>query len=110
MKLFYLIILPIGFLFLSCQSENKTTTATETATNFEADSVQIQDLVRNLYEWHNTKSTNIDFTPLETTDSSYSGLDMKRHAERIIELKSTNLFTNEFIKNYDNLAKSIDNG
>lgn len=74
----------------------------------------LQDL-RNrtieLYKWNDTKSTHVDFEPLllKETDSIYAGLDLARHEQRVAELRETNLFTDHFVENYDQIARTIDN-
>lgn len=69
----------------------------------------IEKLLRNLYEWKETKSKLNDFEPLEISDSeSYLGLDLSKNKQRIEELKSSNLFSEKFIENYENIVASID--
>lgn len=73
----------------------------------------LQDLnnkVKELYEWNETKSSQVDFEPLllKEADSVYAGLDLERHKKRIDELRETNLFTDQFVANYNKIALTID--
>lgn len=75
--------------------------------------VLIQDLnnkVKELYRWKETQSSLMDFEPLQLkeTDSVYAGLDLEKHKKRINELRETNLFTDQFVENYDNIGLTID--
>ena len=71
---------------------------------------ELNDKVKELYKWNETKSTHVDFEPLQLkeTDSVYAGLDLERHKKSINELRETNLFTDQFISNYDNIGLIID--
>ena len=70
----------------------------------------LHNKVKELYKWNETKSSQVDFEPLllKEADSVYAGLDLERHKMRIDELRETNLFTDQFIENYDKIALTID--
>lgn len=87
---------------------------TDLATNAEPvmtveDEKQLQELVTELYEWHETKSSNNDFNPAADTENrNYIGLDMKQNNLRLKEIRATNLFDEAFLENYQRIATSLD--
>jgi hypothetical protein len=109
MKLIKLTIILIGILIIGCnQSENKAN-SDQTTVSTDTDKEQIQQLIRKAYEWHETKSSKIDFSPKETKDSLYSELDLIQHKKSLIELNDSGYFTEDFLKNYDKIAQTINN-
>lgn len=74
------------------------------------DSLELQKLVQDLYQWNETKNSNPDFDVVqkEKTDTVYANLDLKKHNERLQELKETNFFAKEFFDNYNKIALTID--
>ena len=113
MKYIKVITLLLSILLLGCNQKDKKTKATkEQSTVIAADDKEkLQHLVRQLYKWHETKSSNHDFDPIaDNQDSIYVGLDLKKHEQRIVELKQTGFFDNQFIDNYNTIALTIDKG
>lgn len=74
------------------------------------DTLELEKLTKELYRWHETKSSQIDFPPLQTgkMDTTYSGIDLVQHKLRQNELKNTNLFAIQFLDNYNKIALKID--
>lgn len=114
-------LLILGILLVGCGETNKNTTAVNeedtlaikenASNNKQDDEQQLQQLVRRLYEWNETKSSKKDFDVLaDTSDSLYVGLDLKQHTARLAELKEIAIFSDEFIDNYNKIALSIDKG
>ena len=113
MKHFKLTTLILGLLFFSCnQPDNKTTsTINQTSSIKSDDKEKLQQLVRQLYEWHETKSSHNDLDPIaDKQDSTYIGLDLKKHEQRLAEIKQTGFFADQFIDNYNHIAITIDKG
>ncbi|HEU4497315.1 MAG TPA: hypothetical protein VFR70_09710 [Flavobacterium sp.] len=81
----------------------------KTLPNPANDPAELEKLTKELYKWNETKSSGTDFDPLqiEKTDTIYKKLDLKRHKQRIKELRETNLFASQFIENYDKIAMAI---
>lgn len=111
------------FLFQSCEKKNddkkinETTKKTDSISvdtneisNTKNDSLELQKLIRDLYQWNETKNSKPDFDPLqkEKLDSIYISLDLDIHKERLQELKETNFFAKEFTDNYNKIALTID--
>ncbi len=103
-------------LFLNaCNSEKETSNVANSEENEIAttttDEEQLEQLVRMVYEWDETNSTQQDFMPIaDAEDIAYIGLDMDLHNQRVTELKQTGFFTASFIENYHQLALAIDEG
>ena len=123
MKKTLLLLILLLLIFQSCEkkieniTENKYGENSDSAlsnknetSKTKSDSLELQKLVRNLYKWNETKNTEPDFDVLqiEKTDTVYANLDLKRHKERLKELKKTSFFANEFIENYNKIAVTID--
>lgn len=111
MKHSKLTTLIFGLLLFSCnQADNKTTTATnQPQATVSDDKEKLLQLVRRLYEWHETKSSQSDFEPIaDNQESMYIGIDIKKHEQRLTELKQTNFFADQFLDNYNKLALTID--
>jgi hypothetical protein len=100
LKLMKQLLILLAFFTISC---NKKTTESTAVTG--DDKEQIQSLIRKTYEWHETKSTKIDFSPKETTDSMYAELDLIQHQKSLKELTDSGFFTENFLKNYDTIAQ-----
>lgn len=113
-----IIIHSIAFLplFLSACNSEKDTSHVANSEEKEiakttADEEQLEELVRKVYEWHETNSTQQDFEPIaDAEDIAYVGLDMDQHNQRVTELKQTEFFTESFLENYHQLALAIDEG
>ncbi|MFD1603030.1 hypothetical protein ACFSJW_06980 [Flavobacterium artemisiae] len=110
-----ILLFPLLVLFLSCKKdidsqkkENKTDVDTTNIT-FKNDSIALVELTKKLLQWAE-KDSEGDFNPLEnkSTESAYSEIDMALHKKRLKELKNTNLFSKDFIANYDKIALKID--
>lgn len=100
--------------FFACtEKTNKTVTYTKAEQNQTSstnDTAELEKLTKELYKWNETKSSQIDFDPLqkEKTDTIYTRIDLTRHQQRLRELKETNFFADQFIDNYNKIALTID--
>jgi hypothetical protein len=100
------------FILFACTTAVKTAVEEEkqVPTSSKPEEEDLLKLTRNLYDWHETKSSMRDFEPIsDEKDSAYVGLDLEHHKKRLTELKQTGFFAAEFIDNYNNIALSIDN-
>ena len=114
MKLIRFATLLLTLTLFACTEKTKKTVANTkaeqnkpTSTN---DTSELEKLTKKLYEWNETKSSQIDFDPLqkEETDTIYTRIDLARHKQRLKELKETCFFANQFLDNYDKIALTID--
>lgn len=117
-----ILLFSLSTFFFSCkkdkQFDKKENSIVEDTTNTvytktiytENDSIALLELTKKLYTWEQQKSSGKDFSPLKdkSTDSIYSGIDLSIHKTRLKELINTNLFTNEFIANYNKIALKIE--
>ena len=113
MKFIKIAILRLSIAFFSCNEYSKTKIIVSEPAENKADSrndaLELENLIKKLYKWSETKSSQEDFEPLlvKNTDSLYIGLDLKRHQKRLKEFENTHFFSEEFILNYDKIAVTI---
>lgn len=116
MKIIKQIIFTLSlFLIFSCKKENKTVEFSDTKIdktteeNSSDEKENLQALLRKLYQWHETQSSNNDFN-VNSKDSIYISLNIKDHKKRIEELEKTGFFSTNFLKNYEKIGLKINNG
>ena len=113
MKHIKLTTLILGLLLFSCkQAANKRTSVTEEkATNSANNIEQIQNLIRQVLNWADTKKS-IDLLPVlaDSRDSLYIGFDLDKHKQNLDKLQKTNFFATEFIENYNQIILNLDKG
>ena len=101
-KLFFLLF--IGISLVSFRPIENT----NTSIYYASDKQQLETLIRNTYEWIETKSTKNDFEVVKNKKGDkYVGLDLKAHNKRLDELKKSNFFTQQFIDNYNKIGLKI---
>lgn len=113
MKYIILNTLLFGLIFLSCnQVGNKTISVTEEHDSTSAsDKDKIQNLIRQTLNWADTKNS-INLLPVlsDKNDSIYIGFDLNMHKQNLDKLRKTNLFSNEFIENYNQIILTLNKG
>lgn len=102
--------LTLGLLFFGCnQADNKTTAMTEEkVSNSANDKEQIQNLIRQVYKWHEAQKPSNNDMITDSKDSIYLGFNLDQLRLDIEELKATNLFAEEFIDNYNKIYTTLD--
>jgi|ERR1700743_596772 len=72
---------------------------------------EIQDLIRNVLNWVNSKNS-IDLLPAltDSKDSVVIGFDLEKHKTNLEKLKATNFFSSGFIENYNQIILALDKG
>lgn len=113
MKKLNLLLFCLTFILLvSCneKSEKKLIVIeNESANKKNIDSIELTKLIRQVYEWHNTKP--IDDFPYEydeKQDSIFVGIDWDKYQKNIKLFKQTNYFSNDFLKRHNEIAKTLD--
>ncbi|MHC1705011.1 MAG: hypothetical protein AB9846_13965 [Tenuifilaceae bacterium] len=93
----------------SCKSSinKESINKSEPTLRNNSDSLEITTLVRNMYKWYSNEGLKPEFYPTDT-NTILTGIDWKRHEERMNEFVKTNFFSNEFIDNYHEIALQID--
>ena len=113
MKYFKLTTLLFGLLLFSCNlADTKTTSLTEEKSSISADDKQqIQNLIRQVLNWSDSKNS-IELLPVlaDSKDSVYIGFDLEKHKQNLDKLRQTNFFATEFIDNYNQIILTLDNG
>ena len=113
MKHIKLTTLIFGLLLFGCnQADTKTTSVTEEKSSTAADDKeQIQNLIRQVLNWSDSKNT-IDLLPVltDSKDSVYIGFDLDKHKQNLDKLQQTDFFATEFIENYNQIILTLDQG
>jgi len=99
--LFILCFMP-GFAYTQ-----NTTVASKTM--IQTDSAPLKALVVKFLQWLGTDKKS-DFEPLlqHPEDTVYTSIDWQAHKQRVAALEKTNLFTKEFVDNYQKIALYLD--
>ena len=110
MKHIKLTTLIFVLLLFGCnQADTKTTSVTEQKTSTSADDKeQIQNLIRQVYKWHEAQKPSNNDMITDNKDSIYIGFNLDQLQLDIEELKATNFFSNEFIDNYYKIFTTLD--
>jgi len=109
MKHFKLTIIIFGLLLFGCsQTDSKNTLATnEKSANTADDKEEIENLVRQVYKWHEAQKPSNNDMVTDGKDSIYIGFNLDQLKLDLNELKETNLFAGEFIDNYNKIYLTI---
>ena len=107
----FAMLLPIGIL-TSCSNSESTKIAEKVTIqkHVNTDSTQLTTLIRNIYEWHETKYRNVGF-PFKgssPTDSVFTGIDWDAYNKESETFKKTNFFSQEFLNRHRAIATAID--
>jgi hypothetical protein len=102
----------ISRLLIFCSITNFTfsqNTKVAATTNVKTDTADLKALVVKLLKWHDTDK-NLDFEPAlqNPKDTVYSGIDWTAHKKRVSELEKANIFTKDFLDNYQKIASHLD--
>ena len=90
-------------LLCSCNSNQKNNSA-----RTSADSVAITSLLQSAYQWHEKNKDRVNDYDVIVKDSFQVGIDTVQLAFTVNELKKTNFFTDDFIKNYERIGRETD--
>jgi len=115
MKSFELWGLAIGLSFLCYNQKNFTTeNRIELLGIYDKskDEREIKILIRNVIIWTKSKDTMGSVPPAfkNNKGSIYIGFDLNKHKQNLQKLKITNMFSKEFIDNYDKIIIKLNNG
>jgi hypothetical protein len=77
--------------------------------NQNADSIELTNLIRQVYEWHMTKRLNdYPYKYDEQKDSIFIGIDWDKYQKNIELFKQTNFFSRDFLQQHKNIALTLD--
>jgi hypothetical protein len=107
MKHFKITILLLGLLHFGCAQTNSGNT-TKINEKSADDKEEIKNLVRQVYKWHEAQKPSNNNMVTDSKDSIYVGFNLDQLKSDINELQKTNLFTDEFIDNYNKIYLTID--
>lgn len=100
----------LGLMLLGCnQADTKTTAVTEEKAITETDDKEeIQNLIRQVYKWHEAQNPSNNDMITDDKDSIYIGFNLDQLKLDIDELEATNFFSKEFIDNYNKIYTTLD--
>lgn len=109
---YYIIgLLATTTLLMSCNSSGSLKLADKEIKKYDnSDSIELTTLVRNVYEWHETKYRRNGF-PFKfklPNDSIFTGVDWDVYAKEMEVFKTTNFFSKDFFTTHRTLALSVD--
>jgi hypothetical protein len=113
MKYSGFLIVILVMIFFSYNHENQSKASIginslqNSSTKDSADKDEIQNLIRQMLNWANSKKS-IDVLPVLSKDSICTGFDFDKHKLNLEKLKETNLFADEFIENYNQIILTLD--
>jgi hypothetical protein len=123
MKLIWLWTLIFGLAIYSCKQTSPSEQKESTELTIPADSPldskdeeEIEKLIRQMRIWSDSNNYSSSPIPMLTDDkdSLFVGIDHEHHKRKMQELKSSNIFSAEFIDNYnlivDTLAQRFKDG
>jgi len=118
MKQFKVFILAFGLAFTSCSQNNqsapnlteKSLPSEKPSSTEKSDSkTEIQKLIREVLKWADSEET-IDLLPVvaDKNDSVYIKFDLQELKKNLDRLEETNMFSKEFIENYNQIILTLD--
>jgi len=90
--------------------DTKDSTSAENSmqANDSTDKANIAQLLREVYNWYETKEFNQTYFDLYEKDSLYTGVDTLALTKKINRWKTTNYFSPAFFEEYRSLAQKVD--
>lgn len=111
MKKVAVVVLHFAQILSSCTGiDHKETTGNDNRQSEPADERgQIIELVKRMYNWHETYSSKNDLVCLtDARHSVYIGIDLEKQKMRSAELRNSGFFSDEFIANDYKISEEID--
>jgi hypothetical protein len=95
------VITVVPFLLSSCNNVGSNNKGTD-------DSLQICSVLQKMYKWHDANGQNIPDFEIIVKDTLQVGVDTTELVVALNELKKTNFFTDNFLKNYEQIGRQTD--
>jgi len=115
MKYIGLLLLMFGMTFSSCNQKSKTTNTTENehekieTLDKPIDKKEIRELIRQLYKWEDKNQITIGQAAIiDENEEKVVGFDTIKNLEFIDKFRKTELFSVEFLSNYQKIVKTLD--
>ncbi len=97
----------ISILLASC-SQNQTTAKIDVnKSNWQKDSLDVINSVKNVYKWHDSAKLQLPVFDVLVVDSFQTGLDIPSFDKTYKALKKSQLFSNTFLGNYKEIGELI---
>jgi hypothetical protein len=102
----------MSFMISSNGSDNQSSNrikAQQTKETFTKDSIQLTELVRQVYKWHMTNPLNeFPYKYEKPVENIFTGIDWVTYNKNIEIFKKTNFFTDQFLSIHKAIALNID--
>lgn len=98
-----LLLLFVGIVVVSCNTGNSTNRLQS------GDSVEVINLLKDIYCWHDKYQYSLTDFPIIIKDSFQVGLNYDSLNRTISAIKQTNYFSSSFLDNYKKLADFVNN-
>ena len=115
MKYFGLLILIIGMTFSSCNQRNKEINTTENKlenskiSDKSKDKEEISELIKQLYKWEDKNQITIGQTAItDEKEEKVIGFDTNKNLDFVHQFRRTELFSEEFLRNYQKIVETLD--
>ncbi len=95
-------------LLVCCNQAGATSVIKKKISSLTGDKEQIQNLIRQVYNWHEARKPSNNDMVIDKNGSIYIGFNLDQLKLDIDELKSTNFFSVEFIDNYNKIYRTLD--
>ncbi len=112
-KFCYIFLIGSLIVFASCHEKDASSTPPAKAITVnmnKQDTTKLNALLRNMYAWYETKCIKGDFMPADPAydQNSFMGIDFDLHQKKLGQLRNSGFFSEEFINNYNQIARMID--
>ncbi|MDR0801482.1 hypothetical protein [Fluviicola sp.] len=111
MKTIKLLTLIFGLVLSSCNQGGSTTTVEHTENllqiDHSKDKKKIQNLIRQVLKWADSKDCITTPVLSDSQDSIYTGFDLNKLQSNLDKLRTTGFFASEFIDNYNQIMLTL---
>lgn len=93
-----------------CKTSSKSVELGDNQKIIKTDSIELTTLVRNVYEWHETKfrRNGYPFKFDTPSDSIFTGVDWDKYEKDMEVFRRTNFFSKEFFTTHKTIGLSVD--
>jgi hypothetical protein len=99
----------ILFITIHINGNEKRSQKIHNDSTYQNDKVEISELIRKLYKWEDKNQITIGQTAItDENEEKVIGFDTNKNLEFVDQLRRTNLFSEEFLSNYQRIVETLD--
>jgi len=99
----------ILFITIHINGNEKRSQKIHNDSTYQIDKVEISELIRKLYKWEDKNQITIGQTAItDENEEKVIGFDTNKNLEFVDQLRRTNLFSEEFLSNYQRIVETLD--